>query len=71
MASGSFTSPGLDFNNTGGGTTGNGPACPAARYEPRGPAILFAGCCRRCGRTTTTRDADGRAAHEQLPWLVQ
>lgn len=71
MASGSFTSPGLGFNNTGGGSTGNGPACPAGRYEPRGPAVLLAGLCTRCGRATITRDTAGRPAHELFPWLIQ
>lgn len=67
MSSGSFTSPGLSFNNTGGGTTGGGPPCPTARYEPRGPGLLLAGCCRHCGRVTTRRNPAGQPEHDPDP----
>lgn len=70
MSSGSFTSPGLDFNNTGGGTTGAGPPCPTARYETGGRGVLLAGLCCLCGRVTCTTNAAGQAEHEQIPALA-
>ena len=69
MSSGTYTSPGLSFNNTGAPATGTGAPCPAARFEPRGPAVYFTGLCHRCGRATTSRDPDGRPAHDQVPGL--
>lgn len=63
MSSGSFTSPGLDFNNTG--KPGGPVACATADAEPRGPERTLAGLCVACGRATIHRDADGNPRHLQ------
>lgn len=48
---------------------GVGP-CPTARYEARGPGVLFAGLCASCGRATSQRGGDGLPRHEVIPGLV-
>jgi hypothetical protein len=70
MSSGSRTSPGLDFNNTGAPTFGGGAPCPTARFEDRGSGILLAGLCHLCGRATTRRNPDGQPEHDQVPALA-
>jgi hypothetical protein len=68
MSSGSFTSPGLGFNNTGKPSDTLGLPCPSMRYEDRGPGAVLAGVCWRCGRTTT-HSSSGRPEHDQVPGL--
>lgn len=67
MSSGSYAGPaGFRIDQKPNGCA----PCPSGRYEPRGPAVHFTGCCRICGRATTHRDADG-PVHEQIPGLLQ
>lgn len=70
MSSGSFTSPGLGFNNTGAPTHGGGAPCPTARYETTGRNHLWAGLCHHCGRTTTRTAPGGQPEHDQVEALA-
>lgn len=62
MASGSYTSGRLGFNNTGKPASST-LACASIADEPRGPAVYFTGLCCTCGVSTTSRDADGYPRH--------
>lgn len=66
MSSGSYTSPGLGFCNTGKPTLVVLP-CESAAAEPRGPELLLAGLCVTCGVSTTERDTAGNPRHAPPP----
>lgn len=62
VSSGSYTSPGLGFCNTGK-PNATVRACASRSGEPRGPGIYLAGLCCTCGTATTQRDAAGMPRH--------
>jgi hypothetical protein len=62
MSSGSYTSPGLGFCNTGKPTS-SVLTCASIADEPRGTGIYFTGLCVLCGVATTSREPGGRPRH--------